>query len=72
MQTQGGEEVVNTPITLERILELCEQDENIGICRQCGAEQSNVEPDASNTRCEECGAHLMTGAETLLIAWSDQ
>lgn len=58
-----------TPITIERILELCEQDDLWGVCRLCGAEQSGVDPDASEIRCESCGAHAITGVETLLIEW---
>ena len=42
-------------------------EESLGICLQCGAIQSGVEPDAENYRCEECGAFAVAGLEQALL-----
>jgi hypothetical protein len=52
---------------LERAMELCGEDNNDGICLTCGAERSNVEPDARACPCEACGAHNVYGAEELVL-----
>jgi Zn finger protein HypA/HybF involved in hydrogenase expression len=54
-------------ILAERILQAIAADDNIGFCKECGAEKSNVEPDAVDYACEECGQHAVCGAEELLI-----
>lgn len=38
-----------------------------GFCTACGAEASNVEPDARDYTCEECGEEAVYGAEELLV-----
>jgi hypothetical protein len=58
---------MHTSITLERVVELVEQDENLGICLECGSEQYGVEPDARKAHCETCGARAVIGAEELLL-----
>lgn len=49
------------------ILRAAVRDDYTGVCRACGAEQSNVEPDAHNIRCESCGKHEVFGAEELVV-----
>jgi hypothetical protein len=51
-------------------LELCEKDENQGICTGCGAIQDCVEPDASKYQCETCQEWKVYGAEQLLLILS--
>jgi Zn finger protein HypA/HybF involved in hydrogenase expression len=38
-----------------------------GFCVNCRHEQYNVEPDARNYVCEECGQPEVFGAEELLV-----
>lgn len=56
-------------IDLERLIDLLSvrADEDVGICTQCGAETTGVEPDARGYECETCGAHAVCGAEELLL-----
>lgn len=41
--------------------------ENPGFCIHCGAEHGQVEPDACEYLCEECGELGVYGAEELLL-----
>lgn len=43
---------------------LCNED--TGICRACGHQQGNCEPDARKYPCENCGAREVYGTEELL------
>lgn len=54
-------------ITQDRIMEACEQDDNLGFCIACGEEAYGVEPDARKYECESCGEHAVYGAEELLL-----
>lgn len=54
-------------ITLDRILELVESDENLGICGACGADAMNVEPDARKYPCESCDEPRVYGAQEWLL-----
>lgn len=51
----------------EEILELIQEDDNQGMCVNCGAISDCVEPDACNYECEECGEHEVFGASELLM-----
>lgn len=42
--------------------------ESMGMCIQCAYEQPDVEPDAREYECDECGHLSVYGAEELLIA----
>lgn len=55
-------------ISLQRIMRAVEQDDCIGFCVACGAEQGGCEPDARNYECENCGHHSVFGAEELLVS----
>lgn len=55
-------------ITIDRVIEAVEQDDNPGFCKACGAEQSGCEPDMRNGECETCGEKQVDGAEELLIS----
>ena len=54
-------------ITSDRIRRLVQADDNLGICKACGAEATGVEPDARNYKCEECGEASVFGAKELLF-----
>jgi len=58
---------VHELVTLERIVEAIEQDDNLGFCIFCGAEAYYVEPDAERYKCKDCEEHQVYGAEQLLI-----
>jgi len=38
-----------------------------GVCIECGEESAEVEPDARNYLCDECGEHAVYGAEEILM-----
>jgi hypothetical protein len=54
-------------ISEARILAAVESGDNIGFCKECGAEADGCEPDARNYRCESCGAMAVYGAEEMLV-----
>lgn len=54
-------------ISLERVMEAVEADDNLGFCLACGAETSPVEPDARGYTCEECGKPQVFSAAELLF-----
>ncbi len=54
-------------VSIDRIMEAVEMDDNIGICISCGDEQFGVEPDARKYECESCGASKVYGAQELLF-----
>ena len=54
-------------ITIERIMQAVQADDNLGFCLACGADADGVEPDAEGYECEECGASKVMGAENCLI-----
>ena len=56
-------------ITAERVTDLLENepDANLGLCRACGAERGDCEPDAEFYECESCRQHQVFGLETLLL-----
>ena len=61
-------EEIHKAITLDRLLDAVEDDENIGFCIGCGeSTEGGVEPDAERYRCESCGRHLVYGAEQLML-----
>ncbi len=54
-------------ITLDRIVELVEADDNLGICGACGQEAMGVEPDARKYPCESCDEKRVYGAQEWLL-----
>jgi ribosomal protein S27E len=46
-------------ITLDRIMEILEQDEFIGICENCGDERYCTEHDAEDYLCDNCGKETL-------------
>lgn len=54
-------------ITLDRIMEMVEADDNQGICGACGADAEGVEPDARKYECEVCGEKRVYGAQEWLL-----
>lgn len=49
------------------IMELAEQDNNLGLCVNCGEESFGVESDACNYNCDSCDEKLVFGAPELLF-----
>jgi hypothetical protein len=43
------------------------RDNYSGFCTVCGVENFEVEPDARNYCCDDCGAYKVFGVEELLI-----
>ena len=58
---------VHESVTLDRVLEMVEEDESEGFCIECGEEACNVEPDAHGYRCESCHKKAVYGAEQLML-----
>jgi hypothetical protein len=54
-------------VTLDRVINLVERDDNLGLCTFCGQEASNVEPDARGYKCESCEENKVYGAQELLF-----
>lgn len=54
-------------IDIDRVMEIAEQDEFIGICMACGFEQEGVESDARNYKCQNCNKNKVCGVEEILI-----
>lgn len=54
-------------ITLTRVMEAVEADDNLGFCLACGAEAYGVEPDARKYTCESCGKPKVYGAPEILM-----
>ena len=54
-------------ISIDRVMEAIEEDDCVGFCTACGAEQGGCEPDAHEYECESCGACKVYGAEELLM-----
>jgi hypothetical protein len=53
---------------VNEILECGEEDDNIGICMNCGAEHDGVEPDAEGYPCDECGETTVVGFQNLVLS----
>jgi Zn finger protein HypA/HybF involved in hydrogenase expression len=51
---------------LERAMEIVAADEHVGICIQCGHEQS-AEPDLRDGWCQNCHNPTVKGAEEFLL-----
>jgi predicted RNA-binding Zn-ribbon protein involved in translation (DUF1610 family) len=58
---------VHKDVTLARVMEAVEADDNVGFCISCGEEAFYVEPDARKYECESCGEKKVYGASELLI-----
>ena len=54
-------------VDMNRVLEACMEDENMGFCIACGAEQGGVEPDGRGYKCDVCGCLTVYGAEELCV-----
>lgn len=54
-------------VDMDRVLEACMGDENMGFCIECGAEHGGVEPDGRRYHCDECGKMSVYGAEELCV-----
>ncbi len=62
---------VHDSITEERVLEAVERTmwdlDMPGFCKACGADVGNIEPDADDVECDQCGSPSVIGAEQLLL-----
>ena len=60
-------------ITWDRLEDACKRSifgmDNPGFCISCGDEVEGVEPDAREYECCACGAHLVYGAEELMLQY---
>lgn len=45
------------------------EEEYIGFCVACGAEQYDVEPDARRYECDACGKPKVYGAQEILLSY---
>jgi hypothetical protein len=54
-------------LDLDDVMEAVSANNCIGFCTACGSEAYNVEPDASEYKCECCGERQVYGAEELLL-----
>lgn len=54
-------------LTIDRVMEAVEEDDNLGFCLACGEEAYGVEPDARKYECESCGEAKVYGAQELLF-----
>lgn len=54
-------------LTFDQIQSALEQDDNIGFCTSCGELHSNIEPDARNYKCSNCGLFQVFGVEQIII-----
>jgi hypothetical protein len=57
--------IIARRFTLEEIEEASELLQ--GFCLACGAVRDCCEPDARRYECEECGNHLVYGADEILV-----
>jgi len=53
-------------LTIEEYQRL--SDDMEGVCKECGAIRSCVEPDAEHYPCEECGENAVMGPDWYLFA----
>lgn len=58
---------IHPSITVDRVIEAVEADDNLGFCIACGEDAYGVEPDARKYECEICGDKAVYGAEELLM-----
>ncbi|MGB5083329.1 MAG: hypothetical protein WBO09_01715 [Methylocystis silviterrae] len=57
--------IVPKRFTLDEIQEA--SDNMSGFCLACGSERESCEPDARRYKCEDCGRHLVFGAEEIVL-----
>ena len=57
----------HSSITLDRVMDAVQEDNNSGFCLGCGEEQLQCEPDMRKGKCESCGESKVYGAEELLF-----
>jgi hypothetical protein len=57
-------------LTLARLVEAVERDEDVGFCLACGAERDGVEPDAEGYPCEVCGEADVEGAQQIVMRFA--
>jgi len=56
-------------INIQDVIESVENDDLIGFCIACGVKHFNIEPDARNYECENCGLNEVYGAEEILMMY---
>ena len=59
--------MVHKSVTADRIIAMCEEDSNEGVCIKCGSDQPGCEPDMEKGKCESCGALAVYGAENCIL-----
>lgn len=63
---RSGRELCRFTMTEDEYSSL--DNDSMGLCIRCGADKSNVEPDARKYPCESCGENGVYGVAELLIA----
>ena len=57
-------------LDMDRVIAAAENEEEyIGFCIACGAEEYDVEPDARRYECDDCGANKVYGAQEILLSY---
>jgi len=54
-------------LTLDMVVDACEDDDYMGFCLACAEEAYSVEPDARAYECESCGENKVYGAEEIVL-----
>jgi predicted RNA-binding Zn-ribbon protein involved in translation (DUF1610 family) len=54
-------------LTIDKLIEAVQQDDNIGFCIKCGEEHFSVESDARKYECDNCGEMAVYGALEILF-----
>ena len=62
-----GENETTYPIDFSQVEKALREDISAGWCISCGRQHEQVEPDAEDYRCEECGTRTVYGAEELIL-----
>lgn len=56
---------------VQQAVGIVDNDNNTGICINCGAFQDTVEPDAERYKCGACGERAVYGAEQIILMKGD-
>jgi len=65
-----AQQIDNSPVDMDQIMDAVMRDDYTGICLACGSEQGNCEPDARRYTCEDCGEKRVFGAEELMFLFA--
>ena len=63
---------IHESVTLERLLELADSDEYLGVCLRCGADRACCEPDAEAYACDEGCGPFAYGPDAAMLLVADE